>query len=63
MYIEQRIEELEKVGTRSDKEKQKLIAFANGKTNDPFSVLENTLAWQHSSHARNVGRSRKCAAE
>ena len=41
MYIEQRIEELEKqVGTRSDKEKQELIAFANGKASDPFAVLE-----------------------
>lgn len=41
MYIEQRIEELETlVGTRSESEKQQLIAFSNGKMADPFSVLE-----------------------
>ena len=41
MYIEQRIEELEKqVGTRSESEKQQLIAFASGKASDPFAVLE-----------------------
>ena len=45
MYIEQRIEELETfVGTRSESEKQQLIAFANGKTADPFAVLEKYVA-------------------
>lgn len=45
MYIEQRIEELEKqVGTRSESEKQQLIAFASGKAGDPFAVLEKYVA-------------------
>ena len=64
MYIEQRIEELEKqVGTRSDKEKQELIAFANGKANDPFAVTRK-VRWLGNIQvtSEHVGRSRKCAA-